>query len=287
MIRTPSAAAAGQFRIGDFTVNRLGFGAMRLTGKGIWGEPADRQAARATLERLRAVDVNFIDTADSYGPFVSESLIREVLYPYDGLLVATKGGLLRTGPDEWTPDGKPEYLRQAVHMSLRRLNVERIDLWQLHRIDPDIPREAQFEVIAAMQKEGLIRHVGLSEVSIEEIEAAQEYFHVVTVQNLYNLTDRQHEDVLDYCEGHGIGFIPWFPLAAGDLAKEGSAFSNIARRLSISPSQLALAWILKRSKVMLPIPGTSNPDHLIENVAAAEIHLSDGDFDAIDRQSRG
>ncbi len=287
MIGTPSAAAAGEFRIGDASINRLGFGAMRVTGKGIWGEPDDANAARETLSRLRSLGVNFVDTADSYGPFVSENLIHEVLYPYEGFLIATKGGLLRTGPDEWTPDGKPEYLRQAVHMSLRRLHVERIDLWQLHRIDPDIPREAQFEAIAAMQQEGLIRYVGLSEVSVEEVEAAQKYFEVVTVQNLFNLADRKHEDVLDFCEANGIGFIPWFPLAAGDLANEGSDFSHIARRLNISPSQLALAWILKRSKVMLPIPGTSNPKHLVENVAAAEIRLSDEDFEAIDRQSRG
>jgi pyridoxine 4-dehydrogenase len=286
MIHTPSAAAAGQFVVGDISVNRLGFGAMRLTGNGIWGDPADPKGARETLKRLRDLDVNLIDTADSYGPFVSEDLIREVLYPYDGLLIATKGGLLRTGPGEWTPDGKPEYLRQCVLMSLRRLGVERIDLWQLHRIDPDIPREEQFGVIADMQGEGLIRHVGLSEVSIEDIEAAQKYFRVVTVQNLYNLVERKSETVLDYCEAKGIGFIPWFPLAAGNLASKGSDFAHIAQRLSLSPSQLALAWILKRSKIMLPIPGTSNPAHLAENIAAAQVQLSDKDFDVIDRQAR-
>jgi pyridoxine 4-dehydrogenase len=286
MIHTPSAAAAGQFEIGDVTVNRLGFGAMRLTGKGIWGPPEDLNAARETLERLGDLDVNLIDTADSYGPYISEELIHEVLYPYDGLLIATKGGLLRTGPDQWTPDGKPVYLRQEVLMSMRRLGVDRIDLWQLHRIDPDYPREVQFREIAAMQREGLIRHVGLSEVTIEEIEAAQQYFPVVTVQNHYNLVERTYEAEVDYCEANGIGFIPWFPLAAGNLAREGSEFSQIARRLNVSPSQLALAWLLKRSRVMLPIPGTSQPDHLAENVAAAEVRLSDDDFAAIDRLSR-
>lgn len=285
MIHTPSAHAAGQFVLGDITINRLGFGAMRITGEGIWGDPSDPDAARATLARLPELDINFIDTADSYGPFVSESLIRDVLYPYEGMLIATKGGFLRTGPNQWVPDGKPAYLRQAVLMSIRRLGVERIDLWQLHRVDPVYPREEQYEEIAAMQKEGLIRHVGLSEVSVEDIEAAKPYFKVVTVQNRYNLVDREHEDVLEYCEAHGIGFIPWFPLAAGDLARPGSAFTKIAERLKISPSQLALAWILKRSKVMLPIPGTSRPNHLVENVRGAEIKLSDEDFETINRLS--
>lgn len=285
MIHTPSAHAAGQFVLGDITINRLGFGAMRITGEGIWGDPSDPDAARATLARLPELDINFIDTADSYGPFVSESLIRDVLYPYEGMLIATKGGFLRTGPNQWVPDGKPAYLRQAVLMSIRRLGVERIDLWQLHRVDPVYPREEQYEEIAAMQKEGLIRHVGLSEVSVEDIEAAKPYFKVVTVQNRYNLVDREHEGVLEYCEAHGIGFIPWFPLAAGDLARPGSAFTKIAERLKISPSQLALAWILKRSKVMLPIPGTSRPNHLVENVRGAEIKLSDEDFETINRLS--
>ncbi len=285
MIHTPSAHAAGQFVLGDITINRLGFGAMRITGEGIWGDPSDPDAARATLARLPELDINFIDTADSYGPFVSESLIRDVLYPYEGMLIATKGGFLRTGPNQWVPDGKPAYLRQAVLMSIRRLGVERIDLWQLHRVDPVYPREEQYEEIAAMQKEGLIRHVGLSEVSVEDIEAAKPYFKVVTVQNRYNLVDREHEAVLEYCEAHGIGFIPWFPLAAGDLARPGSAFTKIAERLKISPSQLALAWILKRSKVMLPIPGTSRPNHLVENVRGAEIKLSDEDFETINRLS--
>ncbi len=287
MVRNPSAAAAGQFTIGgDVTVNRLGFGAMRLTGPGIWGDPANPQAARETLRALRDVDINFVDTADSYGPYVSENLIREVLHPYGGMLIATKGGLLRTGPDAWTPCGKPDYLRQEVLMSMRRLGVERIDLWQLHRIDPDVPRDEQFGVIAEMRKEGLIRHVGLSEVTVEEIRAAQRYFPVVTVQNLYNLVERRSEDVLEFCEANNIGFIPWFPLAAGDLAEGDSPFAQIAKRLKISPSQLALAWILKRSNVMLPIPGTGNPQHLRENVEAAEITLSVGDFAAIDKQAK-
>lgn len=286
MIHAPSAAAAGTFTIGDITVNRLGFGAMRLTGYGIWGEPADRDAARATLARLREVDINFVDTADSYGPHVSEDLIREVLYPYDGMLIATKGGFLRTGPDEWTIDGKPEYLRQAVLMSMRRLGVERIDLWQLHRVDPAYAREEQYQVIAEMQKEGLIRYVGLSEVGIDDIEAAKPFFNVATVQNRYNVVDRESEDVLEYCEARNIGFIPWYPLAAGDLARPGSAFSQIAERLNVTPSQLALSWLLKRSNVMLPIPGTSRPDHLDENVRSAEIQLSDEDFRTIDHLTR-
>lgn len=287
MVGSSSAAKAGQFTVGgDITVNRLGFGAMRITGPGIWGDPKDPQAARETLRSLRGLDINFVDTADSYGPFVSEDLIREVLYPYDGMLIATKGGFLRTGPDDWTVDGKPEYLRQAVLMSLRRLGIERIDLWQLHRIDEDVPREEQFGVIAEMQKEGLIRHVGLSEVSVDDIRSAQKYFPVVTVQNLYNLVERKSEGVLDFCESNNIGFIPWFPLAAGDLSQGDSPFSQIAKRLKITPSQLALAWILKRSKVMLPIPGTGNPEHLRENVEAAEVTLSDEDFAAIDKQAQ-
>lgn len=286
MVGTPSAAASGQFTIGDITVNRLGFGAMRITGEGVWGDPRDPKAARETLRALRGLDVDFVDTADSYGPFVSEDLIREVLHPYDGMLIATKGGFLRTGPGEWTINGKPAYLRQCVLMSLRRLGVERIDLWQLHRIDEDVPRDEQFGEIAAMQKEGLIRHVGLSEVSVGDIRDAQKYFRVVTVQNMYNLVERKSEDVLDFCEREGIGFIPWFPLAAGDLAQGDSQFASIAKRLNITPSQLALAWILKRSNVMLPIPGTSNPEHLRENVEAASVELSDADFKTIDEEAK-
>ena len=282
-----SAAAAGALRIGgDLTVNRLGFGAMRLTGKGIWGEPEDRAEALRTLKRLPELDVNFIDTADSYGPFVSETLIAEALAPYKGLTVATKGGLVRHGPDIWLPVGRPEYLRQCVLMSMRRLKVGAIDLWQLHRIDPKVPREEQFGVIANMLKEGLIRHAGLSNVGVDDIEAARKVFPVATVQNRYNLTDRSSEDVLNHCEKAGIGFIPWYPLAAGDLARPGGALDTIARRLGATPSQVALAWVLKRSPVMLPIPGTSKVSHLEENLRAASIKLSDADFQALDTQAR-
>ena len=284
---TPNAAASGTFKLGgDLEVNRLGFGAMRVTGKGIWGEPDDKGEAIRVLQRLPDLGVNFIDTADAYGPDVSENLIHEALHPYDGLLIATKGANTRQGPNKWTPVGRPEYLRQCVLMSLRRLGLERIDLWQLHRIDPNVPREEQFAEIAKMQDEGLIRHVGLSEASVEEIEAAGEHFEVVSVQNMYNLVSRKSEEVLDYCESENIGFIPWFPLAAGDLAKEGSVMDEVARRLDASPSQVALAWVLKRSPVMLPIPGTSKVAHLEENVAAASLELSDEDFRALDEAGR-
>ncbi|HEX3983100.1 MAG TPA: aldo/keto reductase [Acidisoma sp.] len=280
-----NARDAGQFTIGgDLTVARLGFGAMRITGKGIWGPPADIAEAKRTLALVPDLGIDFIDTADSYGPFVSEDLIAEVLAPYKGLTIATKGGLTRHGPNIWMPLGRPEYLRQCLLMSLRRLKLERIDLWQLHRIDAKVPAEEQFGAIAAMQKEGLIRHVGLSEVSIAEIEAAQRHFPVVTVQNRYNLVDRNSEDVLDYCEAKGIGFIPWAPLAAGNLASPGSVLSQIAQKLGTGPSQVALAWVLKRSPVMLPIPGTGSTAHLRENVAGASIKLSDEDFEALDAQ---
>jgi len=285
MASQPSAAASGQFKIGgDIAVNRLGFGAMRITGKGIWGDPADPKAARATLKRVPELGVNLIDTADSYGPYVSEDLIREALHPYKGLLIATKGGLTRHGPNSWLPLGRPEYLKQCVLMSMRRLGVERIDLWQLHRIDPAVPRDEQFGVIASMRKEGLIRHAGLSEVNVEEIEAAAKFFPVVTVQNRYNIADQASQAVLAYCEKHGIGFIPWAPLGSGALAKPGSTFATIAARLKASPSQVALAWTLKRSKVMLPIPGTSSVAHLEENVGAASLVLSAADFAALDKE---
>jgi aryl-alcohol dehydrogenase-like predicted oxidoreductase len=281
------AEAAGQFTIGgDLVVNRLGFGAMRITGDGIWGAPKDADAARATLKRVPELGINFIDTADSYGPFVSEDLIREVLHPYHGLTIATKGGLVRNGPNLWRPVGRPEYLRQCVLMSLRRLAVERIDLWQLHRIDAKVPREEQFGVIADMQKEGLIRHVGLSEVSVEEIQAAEKHFRVVSVQSQYNLSDRNNEAVLTYCEKQRIAFIPWAPLASGALARPGSALTDIAKKMGRSPGQVALSWVLKRSPVMVPIPGTSNPAHLAENVAAAGDVVSDADFAALDTQGR-
>ena len=281
---TPDAAASGTFKLGgDLEVNRLGFGAMRLTGEGIWGEPEDRGEAIRVLERLPELGVNFIDTAEAYGPEVNENLICEALYPYDGLVVATKGGNVRNGPNVWVPLGRPEFLRQGVMLSLRRLQLETLDLWQLHRIDPKTELDEQFAVIADMQKEGLIRHAGLSNVSVEQIQAAQKHFKVATVQNRYNLVTRQDEDVLDFCEGENIGFIPWFPLASGSLAKEGSVLDEVAKKLDASPSQVALAWVLKRSPVMLPIPGTSKVSHLEENVAAASLELSDEDFRALDK----
>ena len=272
------ASASGQFTLLDRPVTRLGYGAMRITGKGVWGEPEDREEALRVLKRLPEIGVNFIDTADSYGPFVSEDLIAEALYPYDGLFIATKGGLTRHGPDEWPPLGRPEYLRQCVLMSLRRLKVEQLDLWQLHRIDSKVPQDEQFDAIAQFLSDGLIARAGLSQVSVEEIEAARKVFPVTTVQNRYNLADRADEAVLDYCEREGIGFIPWFPLAAGELAEPGGLVDKIAKAHDASPGQIALAWILKRSPVMLPIPGTSKVSHLEENVAAAQIELSDDEF---------
>lgn len=281
------AALSGTFSIGgDMAVRRLGFGAMRITGNGIWGLPDSLDAARATLRRVPALGITLVDTADSYGPHVSEDLIRSALHPYGGMVVATKGGLTRLGPNVWRPVGRPEYLRQCVLMSLRRLGVARIDLWQLHRIDPKVDREEQFGVIAEMQKEGLIRHVGLSEVSVEEIEAAGRHFAVTTVQNRYNLVDRASEAVLAHCEAHGIGFIPWAPLAAGSLARPGSTLSEIAGRLGVTPGQVALAWVLRRSPVILPIPGTGSVAHLEENVAAAAIALGEAEVEELDRQGR-
>ncbi len=282
-----SVEASGTFAIGgDLIVHRLGFGAMRVTGAGIWGDPPDRERAKATLRAVPGLGIDLIDTADSYGPFVSEDLIRETLYPYEGLVIATKGGLTRHGPDIWRPVGNPDYLRQCVLMSLRRLGLERIDLWQLHRIGPDCPREVQFEAIARMREEGLIRHVGLSEVSVEDIEAAQKYFPVATVQNRYNLVDRTSEAVLAHCEQHGIGFIPWAPLDKGSLTGPGSALDAIAGRLGASGGAVALAWLLKRSAVMLPIPGTGDPDHLAQNAAGADLRLSDEDFVILDHAGR-
>jgi pyridoxine 4-dehydrogenase len=269
---------------GDVTVHRLGFGAMRITGRGIWEDPDDPSEARRVLERLPELGVDFIDTADSYGPFVSEDLLRETLHPYPGLVVATKGGLTRHGPDIWKPVGRPEYLRQCVLMSLRRLGVERIDLWQLHRIDPKVPRDEQFGVMKQMQDEGLIRHLGLSEVGVEDIEAARKVFAVATVQNLYNLVQRQSEDVLEYCEANDIGFIPWFPLAAGELARPGGVLDRVAERSGATHAQVALAWLLRRSPVMLPIPGTGRLAHLEDNLGAASLALADEDVRALDRE---
>ena len=283
---TPDARASGQFAIGGTKVTRLGYGAMRITGPGIWGEPKDRQESLRTLKRLPALGVNFIDTADSYGPYVSEDLIAEALHPYDGMMIATKGGLTRNGPDKWETLGRPEYLRQCVMMSLRRLKVEQIGLWQLHRIDPKVPQDEQFGVIKEMLQAGLIRHAGLSQVSVEEIKVAQKVFAVATVQNRYNLADRADEKVLAYCETQGIGFIPWFPLAAGDLAKPGGSFDAISKAHRATPGQIALAWMLKRSPVILPIPGTSQVRHLEENVAAAQIQLSAEEFKALDALGR-
>lgn len=278
---TPNAALSGTFAIGgDLVVNRLGFGAMRITGKGIWGEPEDAAEARRTLARVPELGINFIDTADSYGPEVSERLIGEVLSPYKpGLIVATKGGLTRTGPGLWHQVGRPEYLKQEVFMSMRRLRVERIDLWQLHRIDSKVPADEQFSAIASFIGAGLIRHAGLSEVSVDDIKAAQKYFPVATVQNRYNPSARGSDPVLDYCEANGIGFIPWAPL--GGEGGPGSRVEAVARKYDATPSQIALAWALKRSPVMLPIPGTGKVKHLEENTAAAGIELSDEDFNAL------
>lgn len=279
-----NAAASGQFKIGgDISVNRLGFGAMRIAGKGVWGEPEDRAEAGRVLQRLPELGIDFIDTADSYGPEVSERLIRETLHPYAGLLIATKGGLSRPAPSRWVPKGDPVYLRRCVEGSLKRLGVDRIDLWQLHRVDPNVPREDQFAVIRDMQAEGLIRHIGLSQASVADIEAARNVFDVATVQNLYNIADRSSEAVLDYCETNAIGFIPWFPLAAGDLAKPGSKLEDIATAHGATPGQIALAWLLRRSPVMLPIPGTSKVAHLEENTRAASIQLSDAEFATLDK----
>ncbi|MBB4438749.1 MULTISPECIES: aldo/keto reductase [Rhizobium] len=281
-----NAAKSGTFKIGgEIEINRLGFGAMRVTGKGIWGEPSDHAESIRTLKRLPELGVNFIDTADSYGPDVSEWLIKEALHPYGGKsVIATKGGLTRHGPDIWLPVGRPEYLIQQAHKSLRNLGVEQIDLWQLHRIDQKVPAKEQFDAIKSLLDSGLIRHAGLSEVSVADIEAASKHFKVATVQNRYNLVDRTSEDVLDYCARHNIGFIPWYPLAAGDLAKPGSLLDTIAKKHNAAPSQIALAWVLKRSPVMLPIPGTSKVKHLEENVAAVDITLSNEEFSALDAE---
>jgi pyridoxine 4-dehydrogenase len=281
-----TAAQSGSFRIGTTTVHRLGFGTMRLTGRGIWGPPADRAEAIRTLQRLPELGVNFVDTADSYGPGFAEELVREALRGREDILVATKGGLVRSGPDQWTPLGRPEYLIQQAYTSCHRLGVEQIGLWQLHRIDPKVPREEQFDAVKSLLERGVIRHAGLSEVSVADVEAARRYFPVVTVQNRYNLVDRGSEEVLDYCTRGGIGFIPWFPLAAGALSAPDSMLARIARQLGASPSQVALAWTLKRSPVMLPIPGTSKVAHLEENVAAAALQLSAEDFAALDREGR-
>jgi aryl-alcohol dehydrogenase-like predicted oxidoreductase len=285
-VTTPSIAhESGTFAIGgDLTVNRLGYGAMRLTGKGVWGPPADHDECIRVLRRAVELGVNFIDTADSYGPFVSEELIREALHPYaDELVIATKAGLVRTGPDEWPVLGFPPYLRQECEMSLRRLGVDRIDLFQLHRIDDKFPLEDQLGELAALQQEGKIRHLGLSEVSVEQLASAQKVATIVSVQNMYNLTVRTSETLLDKVTEEGIAFIPWFPLAGGPLSASDGPLQRIAADHDATPSQLALAWLLKRSPVVLPIPGTSSVAHLEENVAAAAITLSDEEFETLSK----
>ena len=279
----PDAAASGTFTLGgDLPVNRMGFGAMRITGKGIWGDPKDPAESKRVLKRALELGVNFIDTADSYGPYVSEDLIAEALFPYaDGLVIATKGGLTRQGPDGWLPVGRPEYLRQCVEMSLRRLKIETIDLYQLHRIDPKVPAEESLGALKDLQTAGKIRHIGLSEVSVEELEHAQAIVPIVSVQNLYNLSERKSETLLDYCTEKSIGFIPWFPVAGGDLVKPGGVLDQSAKTHGATVAQLALAWLLKRSPVMLPIPGTSSVAHLEENVAASSLTLTDDEFDSL------
>jgi pyridoxine 4-dehydrogenase len=266
--------ASGTFTLGEnLTVHRLGYGAMRLTGEGIWGPPKEPDNAVAVLRRAVDLGVDFIDTADSYGPYVSEELVREALYPYRGVTVATKAGLLRTGPNRWTPCGRPDYLRQECEMSLRRLGVETLDLFQLHRVDPYVAADEQFGLLADLQREGKIREVGLSQVSVSEIEAAGRIVDVVSVQNRYNLSDRSSDDVLRHCTANGIGFIPWAPADAGKLAEPGNAAARAAEELGATSAQVALAWLLQRSSVMLPIPGTASLEHLEENCAAASLEL--------------
>src|ERR1700692_1016311 len=284
-----NAKASGTFAIGgDLTVNRLGYGAMRITGNGIWGEPKDREGAKKVLRRAVELGVNFIDTADSYGPEVSEQLIGEALAPYaKGVVIATKAGLTRQGPNQWLPVGRPEYLIQEVEMSLRRLKLERLDLWQLHRIDPKVPVEESLGAIAKLQSQGKIRHIGLSEVKPKEIDQARKVVEIVSVQNQYNVGDRQHEDALQYCEKHKLAFIPWFPVAAGQLARPGGKLDRVAKAHGSTVSQLSLAWLLHRSPVILPIPGTSSVAHLEENLKAREIELSADDMKSIEDAAQG
>ncbi len=281
---TPIAAASGTFKLGgDLEVNRLGYGTMQLTGEGVWGEPEDRDEALAVLRRAVEAGVNFIDTADSYGPEVAERLIHEALHPYgDDLVIATKAGLTRAGPGDWRPLARPEYLRQQCELSLRRLDLETIDLFQLHRIDAKVPLEEQVGELKNLQDEGKIRHIGLSEVDVDQLEDAQKHATIASVQNLFNLTARDAEPLLDHCEKHGIGFIPWFPLATGRLLEDGGPLAGIAADTGAEPSQLALAWLLRRSPVMLPIPGTSSVAHLEQNLGAAELKLTDEQFAALE-----
>lgn len=285
---TSNARAAGTFAIGgELEIARLGYGALRVTGDGGWGEPADKEEVLRVLRQVPELGVNFVDTADSYGPDVSERLIKEALHPYQGnVVIGTKSGVARPSKETWAPLGRPEYLIQQVHKSLRNLGVEQIDLWQLHRLDPKVPADEQYDAISTMIGQGLVRHAGLSEVGVADIEAASKYFKVSTVQNIYNLTDRTHEAVLDYAAQHGIGFIPWEPLASGSLALQGSLLDVVALKHNATTSQIALAWLLKRSPVMLPIPGTSQVKHLEQNVAAASIDLSEEDFRTLDEAGR-
>ncbi len=279
-----NVAAGGTFGIRDLgTVHRLGFGAMRITGPGIWGEPADREVARAVVRRAVELGVDFIDTADSYGPGISEEIIAEALYPYPAdVTIATKAGLARTGPKRWIALCRPEYLRQQAELSLRRLKVDVIDLFQLHRIDPKVDVAEQFGLLKELQDEGKVKALGLSQVSVEEIKEAQKVFTVATVQNRYNLTDRSSQDVLEYCAAQGIGFIPWAPVSAGELARPGGPVDIAAKELDATPAQVALAWVLQRSPVMLPIPGTGSVGHLEENLAAASLTLPADTVAALD-----
>ena len=285
---SPSAAASGQFTIGgDLPVTRLGYGTMQLTGEGVWGQPRDHDEAVRVIRRAVELGVTFFDTADSYGPDVAEPLLREALHPYgDDVVIATKAGLTRPGPGDWRPVGRPEYLRQQVEMSLRILGLDRIDLFQLHRIDPAVPLADQVGELAALQQEGKIRHIGLSEVSVDELKEAQQTATIASVQNLYNLASRDAEALLDHSEAEGIAFIPWFPLATGALAAPGGPLDALATEHDATPSQLALAWLLRRSRVMLPIPGTSSVSHLEDNVAAAQIDLSDDEFAALTKAAQ-
>ena len=277
-----TASAAGELRLGELTVHRMGFGAMRITGKGIWGEPEDREAAKSVLRRAVELDVNFIDTADSYGPEVSERLINEALHPYpEGLVIATKGGLVRDGPGQWRPDCRPEHLKKACEGSLRRLGLERIDLYQLHTVDRKVPLEDSVGALAELQQEGKIRHIGLSNVDTGELAQARALVEVVSVQDRYSLTDRHNEEVLDACERDALPFIPWFPLAMGDLARQGGALDAAAKAHGGTTAQIALAWLLQRSPAMLPIPGTSSIAHLEENIAAAGLELSDEELSSL------
>ena len=277
---TRPAEASGTFQLGgDLPIRRLGYGAMQLTGPGVWGDPRDPEEAVRVLRRAVELGVNFIDTADSYGPFVSEMLIKKALHPYaDDLVIATKGGFTRSGPGQWRAVGRPEYLRQQVELSLRHLGLERIDLYQLHRIDPKVPVGESLGELKLLQQEGKIRHLGVSEVSVAQLEEARKHAEIVSVQNLYNLANRRAEDVLEYAEANDIGFIPWYPIATGELARPGGPLEAFSRQHGATPSQLALAWLLKRSPVMLPIPGTSSVAHVEENTAAALVELSDAEF---------